>query len=121
MGGEILDENLNWNSHNNSHPHPYPHPYPYPYPYPHPHPYPYPWCYPYPRFSNAEPPRLIFGGAISWRGFCVTSLGGLNWRGLYMEGHIFGILRYYFSMMQMALFTLFYFILKSGQFVANQI
>ena len=39
-----------------------------------------------------------------------------------MEGLIFGILRYYyFSMMQMVLFTLFYFILKSGQFVANQI
>ena len=24
-GGEILDENLNWNSHYNSHPYPYPH------------------------------------------------------------------------------------------------
>ena len=28
-GGEILDENLYWNSHNNSHPHPYPYPHPY--------------------------------------------------------------------------------------------
>ena len=52
-GGEILDENLDWNSHNNSHPYPYPYPLPYPYPHPHLYPYPYPWCYPYPRFSNA--------------------------------------------------------------------
>ena len=43
-GGEVLDENLNWNSHNNSHP----------YPYPYPHSYPYPLCYPYPCFSNAK-------------------------------------------------------------------
>ena len=38
------------------------------------------------------PPRggLIFGGAIQRRVFCVTILGGL-----YMEGLIFGILRYF--------------------------
>ena len=55
-GGEILDENLNWNSHNNSHPHPHPYPYPYPYPHPHPDPYPYPYPHHYPRL--ATPPRL---------------------------------------------------------------
>ena len=38
---------------------------------------------------RAPPGRLIFGGTISWRVFCVTSLGGL-----YLEGLIFGILRY---------------------------
>ena len=39
---------------------------------------------------------VIFGGAISRRVFCFTSLGGgliYIWRGLYMEGLIFGILR----------------------------
>ena len=39
--------------------------------------------------------RLIFGGAIKRRVFCVTSLGGYISRGLYMEGLIFGILRYF--------------------------
>ena len=33
---------------------------------------------------------LIFGGAIQRRVFCVTGLGGL-----YLEGLIFGILRFY--------------------------
>ena len=33
---------------------------------------------------------LIFGGAIQQRVFCVTNLGGL-----YLEGLIFGILRYH--------------------------
>ena len=37
------------------------------------------------QFSKYKPPRLIFEGAISWRGFCVTSLGGL-----YLEGLIHG-------------------------------
>ena len=46
-GGEILDENVYWNSHNNSHPHPYPHRYSYP------------WCYPYPCFSNAAQGSLF--------------------------------------------------------------
>ena len=41
------------------------------------------------------------GGAYIWRGyltkgFCVTSLGSYIWRGLYMDGLIFGILRYVF-------------------------
>ena len=40
--------------------------------------------------SMYKPPGgLIFGGAIKRRVFCVTI-----WRGLYMEGLIFGILRY---------------------------
>ena len=41
--------------------------------------------------------------AYIWRGnltevtavFCVMTSGAYIWRGLYMEGHIFGILRYY--------------------------
>ena len=42
---------------------------------------------------------LIFGGPIKRRVFCVTSFfffwggGGYIWRGLYMEGLIFGSLR----------------------------
>ena len=36
------------------------------------------------------PGGLIFGGAIKRRVFCVTIL-----RGLYLEGLIFGILRYF--------------------------
>ena len=45
-------------------------------------------------FQVQAPPR---GGAYIWRGdltesFCVTSLGGL-----YLEGLIFGILRYFFK------------------------
>ena len=50
--------------------------------------------------SEYKPPGgLIFGGAIKRRVFCVTSFfffwggGGYIWRGLYMEGLIFGILR----------------------------
>ena len=40
--------------------------------------------------SKYKPPGgLIFGGAIYRRVFCVKSLGGL-----YLEGLIFGILRY---------------------------
>ena len=37
-----------------------------------------------------KPRGLIRGGAIKWGVFCVMGL-----RGLYMEGLIFGILRYY--------------------------
>ena len=44
--------------------------------------------------KNKSPAGLIFGGAIERRVFCVTSLGAYIWRGLYMEGLIFGILRY---------------------------
>ena len=46
------------------------------------------------------PGGLIFGGAFLRRVFCVRSLGGgaYFWRGLYMEGFIFGILRYIFNM-----------------------
>ena len=48
------------------------------------------------------PGGLKFGGTIWRRVFCVTGLGGLYlggggayiWRGLYMKGLIFGILRY---------------------------
>ena len=40
-------------------------------------------------FQVQAPGGLIFGGAIYRRVFCVTSLGGL-----YLEGLIFGILRY---------------------------
>ena len=40
-------------------------------------------------FQAQVPRGLIFGGAISRRVFCVTSFGGL-----YLEGLIFGILRY---------------------------
>jgi len=40
-------------------------------------------------FTSIAPQGLIFGGAIYWRGFCVTSLGGL-----YLVGLIIGILRY---------------------------
>ena len=51
--------------------------------------------------SEYKPPGgLIFGGPIKRRVFCVTSFfwGGVGaegyiWRGLYMEGLIFGILR----------------------------
>ena len=44
--------------------------------------------------SKYKPPGgLIFGRAISRRVFCVTSLGGL-----YMEGLIFGILRYFLKL-----------------------
>ena len=41
---------------------------------------------------------LVFGGAISRRVFCVTSLGGL-----YLEGLIFGILRCYLTQIFMCL------------------
>ena len=40
-------------------------------------------------FQVQAPRGLIFGGAIKRRVFCVTGLGGL-----YLEGLIFGILRY---------------------------
>ena len=40
-------------------------------------------------FQVQAPGGLIVGGAIERRVFCVTGLGGL-----YLEGHIFGILRY---------------------------
>ena len=43
-------------------------------------------------FQVQAPQGLIFRGAISRKVFCVTSLGGL-----YMEGLIFGILRYFFA------------------------
>ena len=42
-------------------------------------------------FQVQAPGGVIFGGAIKRRVLCVTSLGGL-----YMEGLIFGILRYAF-------------------------
>ena len=45
-------------------------------------------------FQVQAPGELIFGGAIEWSVFCVTSLGAYIWRGLYKEGLIFGILRY---------------------------
>ena len=35
-----------------------------------------------------------FEGAIKWRVFCITVWGAHIWRGLYMEGLIFGILQY---------------------------
>ena len=41
-------------------------------------------------FPSTSPLGLIFGGEIERRVFCVTGLGGL-----YMEGLIFGILRYF--------------------------
>ena len=44
-------------------------------------------------FQVQAPGGLIFGGVIQWRVFCVTSLGVYIWRGLYMEGLIFGILQ----------------------------
>ena len=40
-------------------------------------------------FQVQPPLGPMFGEAIYWRGFCVTSL-----RGLYMEGLFFRILRY---------------------------
>ena len=40
-------------------------------------------------FKVQAPGGLIFGGAIQRTVFCVTGLGGL-----YLEGLIFGILRY---------------------------
>ena len=40
-------------------------------------------------FTSTSPQGHILGGAIYQRVFCVTSLGGL-----YLEGLIFGILRY---------------------------
>ena len=48
--------------------------------------------------SEYKTQGLVFGGAIYRRVFCVTNLGGLylyleGWRGVYMEGLIFGILR----------------------------
>ena len=33
-------------------------------------------------------------GAFIWRGFALLDWGAYIWRGLYMEGLIFGILRY---------------------------
>ena len=45
-------------------------------------------------FPTTGPPGgLISGGAIQQRIFCVAGLGAYNWRGLYMDGLIFGILR----------------------------
>ena len=45
------------------------------------------------KFQVQGPRGLIFGGAIYRRVFCVAILGGL-----YLEGLIFGILRYYETM-----------------------
>ena len=45
-------------------------------------------------FQVQAPGGLIFGGAIDWRVFCITVWGAYIWRGLYMEGLIFGILQY---------------------------
>ena len=44
-------------------------------------------------FQVLAPGGLIFGGAIELRVFYVPSLGAYIWRGLYMEGLIFRILR----------------------------
>ena len=43
-------------------------------------------------FPSKSSRGLIFGGAILRRVFCVTGLGGL-----YLEGLIFGILRYLYT------------------------
>ena len=40
------------------------------------------------------PGGLIFGGAIYGRFFALPDWGSYIWRGLYMEGLIFGILRH---------------------------
>ena len=46
-------------------------------------------------FQVQAPGGLIFGGAVKRRVFCVTGLGAYIWRGLFMAGLIFGILRYF--------------------------
>ena len=43
-------------------------------------------------FQLQAPGGLIFGGVDSTEGF-LRVWGGYNWRGLHMEGLIFGILR----------------------------
>ena len=45
-------------------------------------------------FQVQAPGGLIFGGRFNGGFFCVTGLGAYIWRGLYMEGLIFEILRY---------------------------
>ena len=46
--------------------------------------------------SKYKPPGgLYLEGRINGGFFCVTSLGAYIYRGLYMEGLIFGILRYH--------------------------
>ena len=45
-------------------------------------------------FQVQVPRGLTFGGAIWRRDFCVMNSVAYIWRGLYMEGLIFGILRY---------------------------
>ena len=45
-------------------------------------------------FQVQTPGGLIFGGAIQQRVFALRVWGAYIWRGLYMEGLIFGILRY---------------------------
>ena len=45
-------------------------------------------------FQVQAPGRLIFGGGFNGGFFALPDWGGYIWRGLYMEGLIFGILRY---------------------------
>ena len=47
-------------------------------------------------FQGQAPGGLIFGERFNGGFFCVTSLGAFLCKGLYMEGLIFGILRYFF-------------------------
>ena len=48
-------------------------------------------------FQVQAPGGLIFGGAISRRVFTLPVRRAYIWRGLYMEGLIFGILRYLYG------------------------
>ena len=45
-------------------------------------------------FQVQAPRGLIFGGRFNGGFFALPVLGAYIWRGLYMEGLIFGILRY---------------------------
>ena len=58
-------------------------------------------------FPSTSPRGLIFGGAIQQRVFCVTGL-----RGLYLEGLIFGILRYFEKLLKSKTVQLVTYIVK---------
>ena len=49
------------------------------------------------KFPSTSLRELIFGGAIYQGFFALPHWGAYIWRGLYMEGLIFGILRYFIT------------------------
>ena len=46
------------------------------------------------QFPSTSPRGLIFGGGFNAGFFVLRVWGAYNWRGLYLEGLVFGILRY---------------------------